>query len=278
VYLVRREGSRVVWHRLGRLAEGEAALWQAYKGLAEPQGRTVGGMMTLWLAEDHGLAKRTVQEYSRMLDRLRPVFGSMAANSVQHRHVAMYLEMRGNVAANREVSALSSVYEWAMRKGMVEHNPCRGVRRNKEKPRTRYIRDEEWQEALEKAPGYLSLLMEAAYLTGLRQGDLVRLTDDNLTQAGILLEEGKRGKRLLVRWSDELRRVVKEAVAHSKCEQVFTNAHGQRWRTWALQSAIRRQHWPFTFHDIRARAESDHASGLGLLSRYKRAREVEPTR
>jgi hypothetical protein len=34
----------------------------------------------------------------------------------------------------------------------------------------------------------------------------------------------------------------------------------------------------WTFHDLRAKAESDHRKGLGLLARYKRAKQLEPTR
>jgi integrase len=277
---VRREGKRVVWKKLARLAEGEDAVWRAYREAVEPSPATVQGVTTLWLGAEHGLREGTLREYRRMLNRLLPVFGSMAVGAVQSRHIAMYLEMRGNVAANREISALSSVYEWSLRQGWVSHNPCRGVRRNKERPRTRYIRDEEWEHALQVAPPYLENLMEAAYLTGLRQGDLVRLQRSHVQEKGIFLPEGdsKTEKVLLIRWSDRLRHVVGKAIAHSECEYIFTNAHGQRWRTWALQSAIRRQQWGFTFHDIRAKAESDHAEGLGLLSRYKRAREVEPTR
>jgi hypothetical protein len=41
---------------------------------------------------------------------------------------------------------------------------------------------------------------------------------------------------------------------------------------------MRRLDVDWTFHALRAKAESDHAKGLGLLSRYKRARDLDPTR
>jgi hypothetical protein len=41
---------------------------------------------------------------------------------------------------------------------------------------------------------------------------------------------------------------------------------------------MRRLQVDWNFHDIRAKAESDHATGMGLLSRYKRARRITPTR
>jgi len=59
---------------------------------------------------------------------------------------------------------------------------------------------------------------------------------------------------------------------------VFTDTNGEPWGFWAVQSAMRRLDVDWTFHDLRAKAESDHATGLGLLSRYKRARNLEPVR
>ena len=37
---------------------------------------------------------------------------------------------------------------------------------------------------------------------------------------------------------------------------------------------MRRLKVEWTFHDLRAKAESDSETGLGLLTRYKRARRV----
>jgi len=278
VYLVKRQGDKVPWVKLGRVTDGELAIWRAYRALESPTPHTMEGIIEMWLEKPHDLKPNTLREYSRQLQRVLPVFGHVTPANLKPSHIAMYLELRGNVSANREVAALSTVCEWAMRKGYMEANPCRGVRRNRERPRHRYIRDDEWQDALDRAPPQLRDLMEAAYLTGLRQGDLLAMTREQVTDDGLLVEEGKRGKRLVIGWSDALRLVISRALVYSECERVFTNASGQAWRFWALQSAMRRLGAEFTFHDIRAKAESDHAEGMGLMARYKRAKRVEPVR
>jgi hypothetical protein len=42
----------------------------------------------------------------------------------------------------------------------------------------------------------------------------------------------------------------------------------------AIQSAMRRLDVSWTFHDLRAKADSDHETGLGLMCRYNRARRL----
>jgi integrase len=168
--------------------------------------------------------------------------------------------------------------EWGMRKGYVVSNPCRGVRRNTERPRTRYVADYELAGALSRAKPYLRRIMQAAYLTGLRQGDLIAMRKEQVTDEGIMVAESKRGKRVVIAWSDELRAVIDEAKAASKCERVFANYYGREWTSSGVQTAFQKLAAGFTFHDLRGKAESDHKVGLGLLSRYKRARRLTPVR
>ncbi|MDB5909790.1 MAG: hypothetical protein JWP34_3904 [Massilia sp.] len=56
-------------------------------------------------------------------------------------HSAQYLfaqrEKGRPVRANREMAALCSAFNFGMSKGMVAANPCHGVKRNKETPRSR---------------------------------------------------------------------------------------------------------------------------------------------
>jgi site-specific recombinase XerD len=51
-------------------------------------------------------------------------------------HIAAYLDQReSKVAANREITFLSSMFSYAMRWGWCKFNPCTGVRRNTENMR-----------------------------------------------------------------------------------------------------------------------------------------------
>src|SRR5690606_39361130 len=54
-------------------------------------------------------------------------------------------------AGNREIACLSSIFNHGMRIRACNVNPCYGVRRNTEKPRTRAVTDKELRQALRSA-------------------------------------------------------------------------------------------------------------------------------
>jgi integrase len=267
------------WHGLSRVSEGETAMREALQGLLSPSPRTFGDLFDQWLTVPHDLRPVTAREYRRIVEgRLSRHFGRMALGTLQPDHVAAYLEKRGGVKANREIAVLSTVCAWAMRRQWLRWNPCHGVRRNRERPRRYYITDQELELALERAPAAVRDIMEAAYLTGLRQGDLRALRRFQLDDTGIHVQESKRERRIVIQWSPPLRLVVQRALARSAGPFVFTNSRGEAWTLSGLQTAITRLGLPWTFHDLRAKAESDHATGLGLMARYQRARILTPVR
>lgn len=279
LYYHRRVGGKLVQVKLGRLDEGAAVLRARYQALLAPQPRTVDDMLTGWQTEKHQLAPKTRAEYDRQIDTtLRPVLGNMALTDVKPSTIGQYLERRQTVSANREVACLSTVYEWAIRNGYAEFNPCRGVRRNRETPRHRYVSNVELGQALKRTTPEFRDFMLAAYFTGFRQADLRRLKWTDIDRRQITLTEAKTGKKITMRLSKPLAAVLGRARGRTGSDYVFTNTSGQPWSLWAVQSAMRRLDVDWTFHDLRAKAESDHRSGLGLLSRYKRARQLEPTR
>jgi integrase len=62
----------------------------------------------------------------------------------------------------------------------------------------------------------LQVVMELQYLTGQRISDVLRIRRSQIGDAGIEFEQQKTGKRLLVRWTPELRATVAKANALSK--------------------------------------------------------------
>lgn len=232
---------------------------------------------------EHDLSPRTLREYRRQIKSiLIPTFGKMRPDDLTNSHIAQFLEIRGGVKANRERAALSTVIEWAMRKGWVRSNPCRGVRRNKERPRRRYVTDDELDRAMQATTEAFAAFLWGGYLTGLRQGDLRCLRRTDATADGLELTESKRGRKLMVGWSEALRDLVAMELSRSKCHRIFTNTRGEPWNPWTIQTAMRnmkrRTGMDWNLHDLRAKAESDHAEGMGLMASYERARRVMPVR
>ena len=233
------------------------------------------------------LAFSSQADYQAIIDnRLRPFCGHMHPDDLTGQDVAAYLEMReqsGNgQRGNKEIAVLSSVYNHGMRIRACISNPCRGVRRNPAKPRTFYISDESFRLALRHADTPLRHLLWGAYLTGFRQRDLRSLTQDNVTPEGLEIIQSKDGKHELRLWSDSLRKLVRRSLARSESIYVFTNGRGKQWSLSAVQSAMRRLRAKtgieWRFHDIRAKAHSDHETGLGLMRRYARAAKRKAVR
>ena len=229
------------------------------------------------------LSVATQKDYEYIIkSRLRPHFGHMRPDDLTSQDVAVYLEIRDQeghgARGNKEMAVLSSIYNHGMRIRACSCNPTYGVRRNRERARTYYIDDASLRLALKNAGPGLRHLIWATYLTGFRQRDMRNLTRDNLTPEGIKVIQSKDGKHELRQWTNSLRKVVRRALARSKCQYIFANEHGQHYTLEAVQSAMQRlktetgMQW--RFHDLRAKAESDHETGFGLMRRYTRARKL----
>jgi hypothetical protein len=143
-------------------------------------------------------AKSTYQGNLLEAENLKKVFGKMHTHSVLPTHIAQYLDNRGiksKVRANREISLLSHIYSMGMRWGVVNVNPCIGVAKHKEVGRSRYIMDSEFEAVKNMAGDLISTVMDFAYITALRKGDILRLKLDQITNEGIWIKQSKTGAK-----------------------------------------------------------------------------------
>jgi integrase len=276
------------WIALTRVDEGLVALRRALRETpTERAPVTVGELLAAYLPQAE-ITATTRREYERIADgRLAHHFGSVPIPALRPSHVAMYLEKRKRDGhahmGNRERAVLSAAFEFALRHGWADNNPCRGVRRNTERPRRRYVSDAEFLEAFEAAPEPLQDALAMALLTGLRQGDLRALTRESLREDGIYVAEGKTGKRRVIGWSDALRYFARRSLERSKCDHVLTNKFGRPWTLGGIQTAFKRLRVDWHFHDLRAKAASDASHnilghGSGMLGVYVRHQKVKALR
>jgi integrase len=132
---------------------------------------------------------QTAQDYRRMLNNhIRPHFGTHAkvADVVYADVDALHRKITksgAKYAANRSVAILSKMFSLAVRWGMREDNPCKGVERNTEHHRQRYLIDDELSRLVAALAGHPD--RQAA--------DAVRL---------LLLTGARRGEVLGARWAD----------------------------------------------------------------------------
>lgn len=277
------------WIKLTRTDEGESALYLALHELTADKPATIDQVMNLYVAKGIGELRATTRKrYLGSMDRLRHHFGHMRAGTLKPNHVAQFLELRKRegaaVTGNRERAVLSSVHEFALRQGWIDSNPCRGVRRNKEKPRERYVTDAEFLEAFHAAPEPFQDFLAIALLSGAREGD-VRTWPRGVAQAdGLSYRESKTGKPRQVAWSDALRFFVKRALARSKgAETLLVNKFGAPWGEWAIQSQMRRLPGKWQLRDLRAKAATDADHNIlghrsAMLRVYQREQRTKPLR
>jgi integrase len=199
------------------------------------------------------------QQWSQLVK----VFGEVAIHALTAQDAFIYLDLRGKrspVQANREIALLRHMLTKARHWGLLSVNLLLNLQyRNAETARSRYVTDEELQAAIEAARPWLGALMWLAYLTGLRRGDLLRLTRFDCKEDGVHWVERKTHKRVVIAWSDELRNIIDKALEESPDTRLFpytesavNNAWGRFQRTWAASGQER-----FLLRDLRAKHASD---------------------
>ena len=262
------------WYPLGKEYALAMAEYGRLNGPHQPC-RTVGDVIARYRIDvlPHK-AKSTQKEQARQLTRLCEVFRDMLPDDITVQHVYQYMDARSRfpTAARHEVSLLGHVFVKAIRWGAATKNPAHGLEKPRSKPRDRYITDEEFLAVWALAIPSMQVAMDIALLTGLRQGDVLCLKRDSLTNEGILINTSKTGAGLLILYSPALQAVLDRAkklkpqvgpgqfLIRSRSGKRYTSsgfkANWQRLMKKAMDLGI--EH--FTFNDIRAKNASDSES------------------
>lgn len=205
------------WIHLGRTEETALAEYSRIASAPDALS-TMSRVFTKYMLEVIPLkAERTQADNLKELANLRAVFGEMRPTDIKPRHISQYLSVRtAKVRGNREVALLSHIFKKALNWGVVEVNPCHGIERNEEAPRDRLVTDQELTTFKTHCPTWLQQYLDLKYLTGLRQGDLLRLTKSSVTERGLELQIRKSGRgvrrrgmsRVIFNMTPELRRVL----------------------------------------------------------------------
>ena len=286
-------------------------VWAAYEALladGAPR-RTLAWLMSQYLASpDHRrLALATQKEYAGYARRIGGAqlrngacFGDVDVDAITPGVLRKYMDKRTETAAtkaNRELAFLSTCFGWAWQRDLVKGNPAKGVSRNPEKPRDRYVDDADYlvvyRLAGERYP-YLAPIMELAYLCRMRLAEVLDLTRANLLPDGVLVKRRKGSKDNLTLWNPRLRAAVDLAeslprkVEHFEAGRNFLipGRDGGRLTESTVQTAWQRLKpaamdaglaaW-FTLHDLKAKGitdtdRNDQAAAAGHLDQRITAR------
>lgn len=167
---------------------------------------------------------------------------------------------------NRILSYLRLVFSYAVERGIVESNPCIGIKRHAEAKRRRYLSDAEFQAIYHAASESLKPIMMIAFLTGQRIGDILQIRLSAVSAEGIFFEQEKTDSRVLVAMSPDLDRAIKAAKALPRSVRtlfLFCVKRGGRpynyhtvkdmWDAAVDKSGVQDAH----LHDLRAKSLTD---------------------
>lgn len=255
--------------------EGETPI---VNGSEKPLVGSMGALIDKYMIEiAPKKAKTTYTGNLTEANNLKVVFDKTLVLAVRPMHIAKYLDIRGikaPIRANREISLLSHIFSYAMRWGQIDRNPCLGVAKHPEKGRDRYISDQEFEGVKKLASELIEIVMEFAYITAMRRGDILKLRLDQITDEGIWIKQSKTGTKQLYEWTTGLTHIVTKAKALKRPMRglyLFCTRQGQPYSDAGFKAMWNRVQikWAesggnrFTFHDIRAKALTD-AKRLGL--------------
>lgn len=281
-----------------------------YRESAQEVKGTVAELLAAWIApgangkpapvsmKDNGKprAQSTVAQYTWTVKKiLQPRFGAMrygktaieaaAGRAIGTVDVQRFISDIGTTSANAAAACLSSIFMWAKRNGRTTYNPCDGVAKIAQEGRTREPRAWEVEclgamaEHLGRAR--LALMIDFESISGWRAVDILNLTRRQLTPEGIRCASQKNGKRQMLQWNDDLKRIVREALELPGSERggvfplshVFANRGGGRlsgssfWDSFRLlvtqtnqalaECAIPLEIRDLGFHDLRSKAGDD---------------------
>ena len=242
------------------------------------------------------LATNTQSQYRIAGEKLKKFLEEFRPEQVKPKHVAgikLYLAETPNMA-NRVLSVLRIVFQYAVEWQLCESNPCIGIKRYDEAKRERYVTDAEYAAIYAAAPPRLQVIMDLLYLTGQRIGDVLRIRYADISQDGIAFAQQKTGARLLVRWSPDLRATIERARGLHGNLRALTLLHNRRgktpdysstkiqWNRSCAKAGVKDAH----IHDLRAKSLTDaKRQGLNaqtlaghtseaMTDRYIRLREI----
>jgi integrase len=225
------------WTRLGKTLK-EAL--NRYAGLYEAAEGSVPALIvkafpSIKAGQYNGrpLKPNTVKQYEIAARKLAKKFAEFDPQDVTQADVQAMLKdlVATPNMANRCLSLLRSVFAYAVDLRIVTSNPCVGVRRNRELKRDRLVTMEEFTAVYLVAGPRLRVIMDLLVRTGQRINDVLRIRRADLLDEGIAFTQQKTGAKLVVKWNDELREVVKRAKTLNANIRALTLLHNRRGKT-----------------------------------------------
>lgn len=218
--------------------------------------------------EDYVLQQyRTLNTARPRVEHLRECFGGWSAEAITGDSIRNYQLRRRNQGAqaatiNRETSALSRMFQLAIRREQLERMPLFPKRLEENPPRDGFFEHAEYLKVRAHAPASYRDVLDFAYYSGWRRNEILHLTWDEVDITGGVIRltprrsKTKTGRVLPI--SEPLRNVLKRRLRQrdKRDPRVFRRdgVPVRQWRT-ALRDACRKAKMPHRLlHDCRRTA------------------------
>ena len=270
-YLVRENK----WTRLaGNLHD---ALIEYARLTAGPDQGALGDLVIKVLADlKLTVAASTYKNYVTCSRKVLKAFARFTPQQVKPMHVARFLDASKHhpSMANLLHSFLRNTFKRAVRWGIVEADPTRDIEQFKTEGRDRLITDAEWKAIHAQASPTMQCMMDIAYITGQRRGDVLAIKYSDISDAGIYVKQQKTKARRLIQMTPDLAKAIAKARALHTSVKGLTLFHKRDGSP--LAESTMHGHWTRAceaakvenahFHDIRAGTATD-ADEAGMDSR-----------
>ena len=209
-------------------------------------------------------------------------FGNKLYRTITPGVIRKYLDYKGTPAANREIAALSAAWSYCYERDIVTiRNPCKGVKRIKETPRTRLVKTSEYSAVYKLAPDYIKVAMELAYLCRMRRSEVLDVRCRDIESEGLNTRRVKGSDSALTLWSGRLKaaidlglknkiRVPDMLIITFRNTTIRGDTFSKRFNKLIKDAGVE----PFTFHDLKAAGVSDFDGDKKVASGHKSERMV----
>jgi integrase len=247
---------------------------------------TFGEAMTQYLTREMPKkSANTIRVQMSDMKHLQSFFSDAPMNEIRPMHIRQFLDHHKDKAttANRCKRLFSAIWNAAKGWGYTDaESPTTGIEGYSLSKREVYITDDVFNAVLGHASQPLKDAMQLAYLTGQRPADALRMTDDDIADGFLVVEQGKTQKKLRITITGQLaellgRIAVRKAQYKILHRNLLMNREGM-----PLTKAVLRKHFDkaklaaiaehpelaeavkeFWFYDLRAKAADDIGDDQG---------------
>jgi integrase len=257
-------GKPRVWTPLGTDRARALRRWAEIEG--GQSGLSVGELVQRYIDRSEELAdgsRKQYQSYQRALQEAFPI----PASQLTAQHVALWRDLPAQRSRKTYVNGCLAVLRASCLLGSEQGlSSALAVSGWTLKARDRYLEDSEYIAIREKAPEWLRIAMDLAYVTAARRSDVLAVQWSHCTPEGLAMRQQKTAQRIAFTITAELASILARArqrrvvglfvVANDKGRPVTDDALGYAWRAACEAAGVVAQ-----FRDIRAKAATDAKRG-----------------